>query len=193
MHLLGPGCMNCVHLPPLTLMFSRLVLRITCFEIQSRRKTQENNLLFDVHVTRRMCQSYALYTMWPVTVFSQRFHMMRNRWNVSKIKGEEVEGMTKVIMTGSRDPRKPATSCSFFHPAGLHLFFFSNPAERFADLASDELHRSVGVTAEESILQLWVQQQMGKNHTGDIRSERQSEGRLISSSLLSSSGCIDPP
>lgn len=90
MHLLGPGCMNCVHLPPLALMFYRLALRITCFEIQSRRKTQENNILLDVHVTRSMCQSYALYTMWPVTVFSQRFHMMRNRWNVSKIKGEEV-------------------------------------------------------------------------------------------------------
>lgn len=37
-----------------------------------------------------MCQSYALYTMWPVTAFTQRFHMMRNRWNVSKIKGKEV-------------------------------------------------------------------------------------------------------
>lgn len=66
---------------------------------------------------------------------------------------------------GEPGPEKTGNIVFFFHPAGLHLFFFSNPAERFADLASDEIRRSVCVTTEESILQLWVQQQTGKINT----------------------------
>lgn len=58
--------------------FSRLFLRITCFEMQSMRKTQENNILLDVCLTKSMCWGYVLYMKWPVTVFKQRFHAIRN-------------------------------------------------------------------------------------------------------------------
>lgn len=69
---------------------SSVFVKIICFEIQSKRKTRENNILLDVHVTKSICRSYILYAMWPVTVVTQRFHMTRNKWSVSKIKGKKV-------------------------------------------------------------------------------------------------------
>lgn len=75
---LGLDGVNCMHLSPLTSLFFRLFLRINCFEMQSRCKTQENDILLDVCVTKSMCWGYVLYMMWPVTVFKQRFHMIRN-------------------------------------------------------------------------------------------------------------------
>lgn len=70
-----------------------------------------------------MYWGYFFNTKWPVhrpgTVFILRFHMMRNRWSVSKIKGKEVWSMTKVIMMGSQDPGNQlhislSPSCSLF-------------------------------------------------------------------------------
>lgn len=56
----------------------------------------------------------------PGTVFILRFQMMKNRWSVSKIKGEEVWSMTKVIMMGNWDPGEPVHISSFlFHFAIL--------------------------------------------------------------------------
>lgn len=67
----------------------------------------------------------------PGAVFILGFHMMRNRWILSKIKGKEVWSMTKVIMMGSQNPGEQVHIFCLCLPSALcftftvFFFFFS--------------------------------------------------------------------